>query len=55
MDEEISALFHDAIDSFPEQYQEPARSWLITREAAFNVIDDLEKNGVSGLVPDDDD
>ena len=40
-DEEISELFHELIDQFPAQHQEAALDWLVKREAAHEIIEQM--------------
>jgi hypothetical protein len=42
-DEEVEEWFFDAIEGLPAHKAEAAREWLVTREAAFQLVEQIEK------------
>jgi hypothetical protein len=47
-DEEVEEWFADAIERLPPHKAEVAREWLAKREAAFQLVEQIEK-GLSAL------
>lgn len=46
-------LFENAIEQFPIGIQPQAREWLAKRDAAFDLISELESRVVAALSDDD--